>query len=567
MPHCGRGPDDRPLDALVLDGRPALVETKKDERPATPVFGADVFRDEFARALLRYGTAERYVFFTRDFKQTLIGSNGANGRGGTNDAEAATGAASVDKRIVMANPGSIESLAPLDRVVLLSFRPHPQNFVPLRARAGKPWPIVSVIHALSSLSFSTLVCQLLTREMAERDAVICSTHAGRQAIQNLLREAAAAYAHDGAIAASAVRLPVIPIGVDCDSLAGDRGTARRALGFEQDAVLLLYFGRLTPSAKADLGPLICCFRELRRVVGDHLLLVIAGDDTRHAMAGALRDYAAALGCAPGVRVLPDVSIETKRQLYAAADVFVAPSDHIQETFGIALVEALASGLPVVASDWSGFREVVDDGVTGFLVPTYWIDVDGALELTATSFTMESRNTVLAGMTIVDDGQLYRRLLELVTNAELRARMGERAVRIARERYDWSRIIPRYETLFRELLDSVDGRPRDEARPRGPLTYDVQRIFSHYPRDVVHTGANVSVSERGRDWLTSRFPLSTQPDFPVDDADVAQMLQAADTAAPHSMQVLIDALSASRPAIGATWVVSRLLKYGLLRIER
>ena len=53
----------------------------------------------------------------------------------------------------------------------------------------------------------------------------------------------------------------------------------------------------------------------------------------------------------------------------AADVFLSLPDNIQETFGLVVVEAMASGLPVVGSDWDGYRDLVVDGETGFLVPT------------------------------------------------------------------------------------------------------------------------------------------------------------------------------------------------------
>ena len=53
----------------------------------------------------------------------------------------------------------------------------------------------------------------------------------------------------------------------------------------------------------------------------------------------------------------------------AADLFLSLVDNPQETFGLAPVEAMAAGLPVVVSDWDGYRATVSDGVEGFRVPT------------------------------------------------------------------------------------------------------------------------------------------------------------------------------------------------------
>ena len=60
--------------------------------------------------------------------------------------------------------------------------------------------------------------------------------------------------------------------------------------------------------------------------------------------------------------------EEKQLGLAAADVFCSPADNLQETFGISVLEAMASRLPVIASDWNGYRDLVQHGQTGWIVP-------------------------------------------------------------------------------------------------------------------------------------------------------------------------------------------------------
>lgn len=92
------------------------------------------------------------------------------------------------------------------------------------------------------------------------------------------------------------------------------------------------------------------------------------------------DPAARSARAQGVEVRTDLrpNSEELRQLYRSSDVFVLPSR--SEPFGIAAVEAIASGLPVVATDVGGLTDIVEDGVNGVVVPPGdGRCLDGALE--------------------------------------------------------------------------------------------------------------------------------------------------------------------------------------------
>jgi glycosyltransferase involved in cell wall biosynthesis len=107
--------------------------------------------------------------------------------------------------------------------------------------------------------------------------------------------------------------------------------------------------------------------------------------------------------------------------YAACDVFVLPSVSRLEGFGLVMVEAMATGKPVVASNMPGMREVMSDGKEGLL----------AEPLNALDFA--HKITIL-----LDDGNLRRRL-------------GENARRTAETRFSWATIGTQVETLYKRMV--------------------------------------------------------------------------------------------------------------------
>ena len=107
-------------------------------------------------------------------------------------------------------------------------------------------------------------------------------------------------------------------------------------------------------------------------------------------------------------------------LLSCADLFLLPSE--RESFGLAALEAMACGTPVVASNAGGIPEVVVDGETGYLLDIG--DIDGMAD---------------AGTRILEDEDHWQRLSE-----------GARAMAV--ERFSAARVVPQYEAYYDRVVN-------------------------------------------------------------------------------------------------------------------
>lgn len=161
-----------------------------------------------------------------------------------------------------------------------------------------------------------------------------------------------------------VRLParkVVAIrnGVDLTRFGNvDRGEARAHLGLPPESLVVGTVGRLDPVK--DQAALIRAFAAMRHARPDCRVL-IAGDGPCH---GDLRALVTGLGVEDRIHLLGER--RDIPEVLAAMDVFVLPS--IAEGISNTVLEAMATGLPVVATAVGGNPELVEDGVTGRLVP-------------------------------------------------------------------------------------------------------------------------------------------------------------------------------------------------------
>ena len=151
---------------------------------------------------------------------------------------------------------------------------------------------------------------------------------------------------------------IIPNGVDIPRFAGAVPLAR----WQDGTPNVLFVGRHEP--RKGLLDLLKAHRILRRTGYENRLLIVgSGPQEREA-----RRYVATRGL-QAVEFLGRVTDAEKAQLFRTADVFASPATG-GESFGIVLLEAMAAGAPIVASDIHGYKGVVRRGREGLLVPPH-----------------------------------------------------------------------------------------------------------------------------------------------------------------------------------------------------
>ncbi|MDF1792502.1 MAG: glycosyltransferase family 4 protein [Thalassobaculaceae bacterium] len=363
----------------------------------------------------------------------------------------------------------------------------------------RAYSFCGITHTVSSKGVMQSLADYLTAPLQSWDALICTSTAVRDVVRGVHEEYGAYLeARSGARLPQPVQLPVIPLGLDAETFVarGSDAAARKAMrerfGIGEDDVVALFLGRLAFHAKAHCSPMYAALQRAQEQLageGRQLHMLMTGQfPNQHAEVGYKK--AATLIC-------PDVPVHfvdgtpgpESWASWAAADMFLSLSDNIQESFGITPIEAMAAGLPCVVSDWDGYKDTIVEGETGFRIRST-MSIPGTGNTVARAFSSDrltyDRYIGAASLiTSVDIDETAEAIVRLTRDPALRRRMGEAGIARARSVYDWSAIIPQYQSLWAELgdrrrLDAEIAPP--PAFAANPVLPDPMVSFRAYPTE-------------------------------------------------------------------------------------
>jgi starch synthase len=447
------------------------------------------------------------------------------------------------------------------------------------------WSLCGITHTTSSAGAMDAIGNLITSPVQQWDAVICTSHAVKDNVQRLLQAKVNQLQERLGITKVVLpMLPVIPLGIhteDFQFTEKQKQEAKAKVGADAQTLVVLYMGRLSFHAKAHPLAMYQALQKAAKAVafsGQKIMLVECG---WHANESIQKAYEAAAQL-----VCPDVPVltldgrlaEDRNTAWACADVFCSLSDNIQETFGIVPIEAMAAGLPVVVSDWDGYKDTVRDGIDGFRVPTCMPEAGLATDLAYRHALGVDTYDMYCGLTSslisVDIDATAQAFVQLFQSANLRHIMGAAGQLRAQESYDWSVIIGQYEALWQEQtqmrMSAVESAHVSHPQSFWPERIDPFYAFALYPTQTLNAQTYLALTDASVKQAIDRIDeykklamVSYAHFIMPTNKEIEQLLLRLEKQ-PQTTEKLVENLDAARKPLLMRSLVW-LLKLGILKL--
>ncbi len=374
------------------------------------------------------------------------------------------------------------------------------DFTNLRSFFGhEKYSLSGITHTTASHSVMSSISSILTEPVMPWDSLICTSKSVLNTVNKIL-ESKSEFLNIKFNSSSTIlpKFPIIPLGINCEDFNFSeqyRKSSREELLINEDDIVIAYVGRLSFHAKSHHVPMYLALENLSKKLkkNQKIHLIQTGWFANDFIENSFKDETDIICPSVNCIFLDGRNQDLKFKTLASADIFMSLSDNIQETFGLTPLEAMASAIPVIVSDWNGYRSTVRDGEDGFLIPSYSLGKGFGEELMFqyTSGYINYDNYIgnIVHKVAVDIKICIDKLTELIENPDLRNNLGKNGKKRANDYFSWNVILNHYEELYSELDDirvkefskyrdiSVKSLPSDKLDPF--------YLFDDYPTEIIN----------------------------------------------------------------------------------
>lgn len=387
--------------------------------------------------------------------------------------------------------------------------PYPDLATEARLRnftGDSAYALCGVTHTISSRAVLTAIADFPAAPVQPWDALICTSRAVQAALSTLL-DAAEEHLRRrlGATTFTRPLMPVIPLGVHGKRFTRSETTRkqwRKKIGLADDAVAILFFGRLSVHAKAAPFQLAQAAEMAAKRQKRPIAILWCGRFSDDFQRNVFMKTAKAMAPSVAFHHVDGHDDAACAAVWSAADIFCSLSDNVQESFGLTVIEAMAAGLPVVASNWDGYREALQDGVNGILVDSY-LPPSQLAEIAYRYFsgldTYDLYVAALSQLCFVDLEQTAAALTRLAGDAALRKKLGAEAKKTIEAGFEWKVVMARYAELWREQSEILQ-RSREKA-PSTTLwkSLDPAHVFASFPSKRLEAATKLAPGPQFASW--------------------------------------------------------------------
>ena len=354
---------------------------------------------------------------------------------------------------------------------------------------GSAFSICGITHTTATKRVMQGAFDVRCAPIEEWDGVICTSKAVHASVEHQFDLSDSYLQHRFGKAPVRPQTPIIPLGIHAKDFANDqaaRKSWRDRLQIKDSDVAVLTMSRLNSFGKFDPLPMYQALEIAAQKTTAKVHYIAVGPYSDNVTKRVFENGAKVLAPSVTYHHVDGTKEPMMMGLWSAADIFTHPVDNIQETFGLAPVEAMAAGLPVVVSDWDGFKDTITPDA-GYRIPTFG-PKEGALRAEALRHMLDVDSYAqymaqASFQTYIDVRAMAAAFAGLFNSPEKRAIMGAAGVIRANEIYDWKNIIPQYQEFWAEL-DRIREKalgPSFSYKPASmPNAPDPSELFASYP---------------------------------------------------------------------------------------